>query len=166
MPDRSIDTGREATTGRDTFTETTQVVRNATVSTQSSADGRSIIDRYLARSTDTAREVIGNTRDVTNRGISRVLDSTRSLFGDAFGGRKLDLTEETVADNAVNEPEEPNVIDTVRSYLDQLGERQRDYPIAVIEGSGGESSGISPTLLIVGSVIALIAFYFFSKKGA
>ena len=165
MPDRSIETGREATTGRDTFTETS-VERDTSVSTQSSSGGREIIDRYLERGVETTREVLGNARDVTGRSIERFIDNTRTLLGTTrdLGERTLEYVDTVTSDNPVEEPEEPSVVDTVRSYLDQLGERQRDYPIAVIEGSGGES-GISPMLLIIGGVIALVAFYFISRKG-
>ena len=45
-----------------------------------------------------------------------------------------------------------------------MGERSRDVPIAVIEGSGGSS--ISPTLIILGLVGVGVAFYYFNRKGA
>lgn len=167
MPERSIDTGREATTGRDTYTDTTTVVRDATsVADRDSSSGREIFDRAIERGLTFNREAFGTLRDVTGRGIERFIDNTRTLLGTTrgLGERTLEYVDTVTSDNPVEEPTEPSVIDTVRSYLDQLGERQRDYPIAVIEGSGGES-GISPMLLIIGGVIALVAFYFISRKG-
>jgi hypothetical protein len=165
MPDRSIDTGRDASTGRDTYTEAA-VVRDTSLPTQTSGEGRNIIDRYLERSTETAREVAGNARDVAGRGIERFIDNARSLFGNTrrASDRTLEYVDTVTTDNPVEEPEEPSAIDTVRSYLDQLGERQRDYPIAVIEGTGSESSGFSPVMIFGVLIILGVGAYFLTRK--